>query len=317
MAARHRNRLARDLEEALAAQAVLAENHRLALRAVARSPPKHRSRHASPSKQNDGPIPPDSRSRLPAAPALASYRPPHETSKGQLEEQLACTLAEQLACTPEAQRTHSPTASQDTVGRQIDREIAKSIEGMLCTPPGLTESVPGPAPEQEPAVRTEGRVQVGALYPSPAFLTQKRVNMHCELDDPGLGVPFPHRYSRGSSRGFWGRMCSCFAPQQQDMSPARTPAPYPSTDKVSSMLLLHACDLLLRPALSSFFACTSAAPAAHPAAAKRDGALAPEPAGAAAWLAGGHAGSFVASHQHGGRCRCAGRADAPVSCDDA
>lgn len=125
-----------------------------------------------------------------------------------------------------APRPASPSPSQDTVGREIDAAIAKSVANMLQTP----EAVKGPRIVPIPAA---GAADASPM--SPSFFTKKKRNMHCELDEPGAGVPYPRAYSGARRGGFWGRLFSCFAPPSPyRLSPDTAPLARPTSAKVVS-----------------------------------------------------------------------------------
>lgn len=176
--------LSRELERAQAAEAALRQQHAQMIRQVVRSPPKKkkvtiqideegdRARHA-PAAQR-----PPQRQRGP--PAISAFRPPQ-----------------------------SPTESQDTVGREIDAAIAKSVAKMLQTPEPLAGPRIVPLPAEAHARAAAAAAPHAAPKPSPTFLTAKRRNMHCELDEPGATVPFPHHRGGGPKRGFLARLFAC------------------------------------------------------------------------------------------------------------
>lgn len=129
---------------------------------------------------------------------------------------------------PPVPNPQSPTTSQDTVGREIDAAIAKSVADMLQTP----EPVRGPRIVPVPTAGTIG----GNSPLSPQYFTSKRRNMHCELDEPGLGVPYPRPSS--ARRGFFARLFSCFAPPSVYRPPMGPPLPRPASAKVVGYWLL-------------------------------------------------------------------------------
>ena len=200
--------LRRDLERALASEAALKAQHADMIRTVARSPTK-----VAPKPQQRPP--------RPAAAArestrIAAYHPGGRQPRPQ-----------------------SPTASQDTVGREIDAAIAKSVANILQTPEPARgpRIVPIPAPGNSPLPLT------------PTFFTAKRRNMHCELDEPGAGVPFPRPLSARVRRGFWGRLLSCLVPPSPYSPPlgTGTPLPRPASAKIVSVLAEKcACFLYLQ-----------------------------------------------------------------------
>lgn len=239
--------LLRELEQALASQAALKQQRADIIHTVAISPSKKKimsapdprpqpSKKQSPSKQ---------RQLIPAG-RHAAQRKPKPSSR----------------TTIPAFRPSSPTDSQDTIGREIDAAITKSVANMLHTPvPSQQQQAPRivAVPAQANARVSQQKQQDQAL--TPTFLTSKRRNMHCELDEPGYGVPFPHR----KQKGFFAKLfsLSCFAPQQSRRdggngppSPflIRTPTrPRPHSAKVTPPTLKLTSEMApLRQSLQSF-----------------------------------------------------------------
>jgi hypothetical protein len=204
--------LLRELEAALASQAALKQQRADMIHTVATSPSKKKKipapapRPQPPKKQG----PP----RLQQQQLIPAGR--HSAHGAQQKSKPSSSRT-----TIPAFRPPSPTDSQDTVGREIDAAITKSVANMLPNPVG---------PLQQQQQQQERAV-------TPTFLTAKRRNMHCELDEPGYGVPFPHR----KQKGFFAKLFSfaCFAPPQTRGSPPspfllRTPTrPRPPSAKVT------------------------------------------------------------------------------------
>ena len=125
----------------------------------------------------------------------------------------------------------------DTVGRELEAAIARSVSDMFRTPGAPNAQAPAAARRARAAAAApRARQATPAPAPSPAFMTSKRVNMHCELDDPGSDVPFARgAYRRGPRRGWLAAMLSCFLPPPPPASPpTRTPGPRASSAKVSA-----------------------------------------------------------------------------------
>ncbi|KAG7666839.1 hypothetical protein NADE_003362 [Nannochloris sp. 'desiccata'] len=190
--------LLRELEQALASQAALKQQRADIIHTVA----------TSPSKKKKVPAP--------------APRPQPSKKQGPPKQQLipAGRHAAQQNSKPSSRTTipafrpPSPTDSQDTIGREIDAAITKSVANMLHTPVPSQQLGPRivalPALANARASQQQPQQQEQAL--TPLFLTAKRRNMHCELDEPGYGVPFPHR----KQKGFFAKLFSfsCFAPRQ-------------------------------------------------------------------------------------------------------
>jgi hypothetical protein len=189
--------LLRELEQALASQAALKQQRADIIHTVATSPSKKRNISApnprpQPSKKQS---PPKQRQLIPAR-RHAAQRRPNPSSRNTIP----------------AFRPSSPTDSQDTIGREIDAAITKSVANMLHTPVPSQQLAPRivALPAVVNARASQQQEQEQAL--TPTFLTAKRRNMHCELDEPGYGVPFPRR----KQKGFFAKLLSfsCFAPTQ-------------------------------------------------------------------------------------------------------
>ena len=204
-----------ELERAVAAESALKQQHIDMIHNVARSPRKTKKAtavvHVEPLKQPQRP---------PQQPA-----PRHRQQQQKQERQPVLmrpnTTQMDTASIP-AFRPNSPTDSMD---REIDDAITRSVANMLHTPVPTTTttettirgapriiSVTPDAQQQEHHLRSPKSSRL-----SPAFLTAKRRNMHCELDEPGVAtVPFPRHSSGARPRGFFARLFSCFGPPPED-----------------------------------------------------------------------------------------------------
>ena len=204
--ATQRNHVARQLEQALAAKAAL-QQERVELRhKIATSPKK-----MSPKKPAAGPQRPLKHASIPAT------RDPRMPAQQQRPQAHLEPMPE-----PTAIMAFRPQLSTESEAR-LDQAIAKGVANMLQTA----------APHNTPARATrivslpaEGYARAEQASPlSPLFLTSKRRNMHCELDEPGLVVPYPrHSVKR---HGFFARLFSCFRepPEVFPPSPYKMQAP--------------------------------------------------------------------------------------------
>jgi hypothetical protein len=218
-----RDTLERELERAMAAKLRLEEEHTVQLRHVARSPKK--LPRPSPSK----PQPPVSssaaanRSRkvLPAK-GIRAYRPipVHAENAGTQP----CNVTEPSSPPPATAAAAAATATA-TRGQKIKEEVGaaagRNIQHVQGIPLSIEEAVNhrhvanNSFSSEDEVICEEERIEPVADQVTPFFMTAKRRNMHCELDTPGVNVPFYHHDKashRQARRGFFARLLSCFAP---------------------------------------------------------------------------------------------------------
>ena len=106
-------------------------------------------------------------------------------------------------------QAHSPTDSH----RAVDTAIAKSVVAMLNSNKSNDGNHPDHhhaslAPPARPSTMTTTTTPhlLHRNSPSPVFFTSKRRHMHCEMDEPGITVPF----AKKRNEGFFARLFSCF-----------------------------------------------------------------------------------------------------------
>lgn len=231
-----RDTLERELERAMATKLRLEEEHAAMLRQVARSPKK--LPRPSPSK----PQPPAAslaaaNRKVLSAKGIQAYRP--ITVKAENADPQPCNVTEPSS-PPPATATATATRDRERSQGEDGAAVGKSTQHVKTMPLSTEDAVPvdsavsnlrrvanNSISSEDEVICEEERAEPVVDQVTPYFMTAKRRNMHCELDTPGVNVPFyhhdqaPHRQAR---RSFFARLLSCFAPSLAATAPVHISA---------------------------------------------------------------------------------------------
>lgn len=193
-----KNHLARDLEQAIAKTAILQQQRADMVKAVARSPQKQKpkTKVAPKPKQADAPI------------AIPAYRPVQLTASMPVTGKASQQQRERM------KPSHKPRL--DAIKENLNTNVVKNPTFRQQQKQSIsaqsTSTTTATTAQIVPIKPTIDRVniQLSSSPLSPKFLTSKTRNMHCELDDPGIKVPYPRNHP--PRHGFFKRLLSCFAP---------------------------------------------------------------------------------------------------------
>jgi hypothetical protein len=200
-------RLHSELAAAQRALAGMKEDRREELRQVARSPRKR---------------PPGAAAAAAASTAAAAAPPPRRAPNGAIGAYRPSS-AGAAAPPPQQQQPQVASPGAEALGRQIDAAIDAAVADLFRTPPGAAKvaTSAGAAPRESrfAAPRTSSLSPSGA---TATFLTRRRANVHCELDEPGEGVLFPLRRRNGPLAQL-ARLFACGVTRRPPSPSTRTP----------------------------------------------------------------------------------------------